>query len=217
MLRIARAGGSSLQSVASLAALARTTALTIGVAAPFARAFAAPPFRRPSGGGGSTQQRPSNQQPRKGTPERITRPTANGGIRHDPIRVIDKAGNHVGIVPLREGLAMAKAAGADLIVITDTAVPPVCRIMSLREHLSDLQQAAVDRRRAQRRAEPKEIRLTARTDGEASGVGEGFCCCCCTRRVPSSLPPFSLQLTTWESRRPRSSTSSRTGAPSPSP
>lgn len=71
----------------------------------------------------------------------------------------------MGVVPLAEALALAKAANADLILAVADAEPPVCRIKSIKEHMSDLEQAVLDKKRAQKRSEPKGVRLTARTDG----------------------------------------------------
>ena len=53
----------------------------------------------------------------------------NERIRVREIRVIDDTGQQLGIMPPPQALAIAKQKGLDLVEISPTAVPPVCRIM----------------------------------------------------------------------------------------
>src|SRR5262249_5312845 len=53
----------------------------------------------------------------------------NERIRVPQVRVIGDDGSQVGVVPVREALAMAQAKGLDLVEVSPTARPPVCRIM----------------------------------------------------------------------------------------
>ncbi|MBU6321098.1 MAG: translation initiation factor IF-3 [Patescibacteria group bacterium] len=52
----------------------------------------------------------------------------NQEISARELRVIGAGGENLGVMPLREALERAKAAGMDLIEITAQAVPPVARI-----------------------------------------------------------------------------------------
>ena len=45
------------------------------------------------------------------------------------VRLIDDAGEQVGIINTREALSMAQERGLDLVEVSPTARPPVCRIM----------------------------------------------------------------------------------------
>jgi translation initiation factor IF-3 len=45
------------------------------------------------------------------------------------VRLIDDAGEQVGIITTREALTMAQERGLDLVEVSPTARPPVCRIM----------------------------------------------------------------------------------------
>ena len=56
-------------------------------------------------------------------------PRLNERIRIPEIRVIGPDGSQVGIMQTREALQMAKKAGLDLVEISPTARPPVCRIL----------------------------------------------------------------------------------------
>ncbi|MCL4191468.1 MAG: translation initiation factor IF-3 [Thermoguttaceae bacterium] len=53
----------------------------------------------------------------------------NEQIRITPVRVIGADGQQLGILPVDEALAAARAAGMDLVEVAPDARPPVCRIM----------------------------------------------------------------------------------------
>ena len=53
----------------------------------------------------------------------------NERIRVREIRVIDDTGQQLGIMPPPQALTIARQKGLDLVEISPTAVPPVCRIM----------------------------------------------------------------------------------------
>jgi translation initiation factor IF-3 len=44
------------------------------------------------------------------------------------VRVIDDEARQLGVMPTEDALAMARGKGLDLIEVSPTAVPPVCRI-----------------------------------------------------------------------------------------
>lgn len=53
----------------------------------------------------------------------------NEQIRTSPVRVISAEGKQLGIMPIDEALAAARAAGLDLVEVAPNDRPPVCRIM----------------------------------------------------------------------------------------
>ena len=53
----------------------------------------------------------------------------NREIRGDKVRVIDANGEQVGILTVREALLLAERQGLDLVEISPTSAPPVCRVM----------------------------------------------------------------------------------------
>jgi translation initiation factor IF-3 len=53
----------------------------------------------------------------------------NERIRAREVRVIDDEGKQIGILPPFEALKMARSKNLDLVEISPTAQPPVCRIM----------------------------------------------------------------------------------------
>ena len=53
----------------------------------------------------------------------------NRAIRAREVRVTDDEGTLLGILSLADAMAAAEARGLDLVEVSPTAVPPVCRIM----------------------------------------------------------------------------------------
>lgn len=82
------------------------------------------------------------------------------------MRLLDAEGEQVGIVSIAEALRMAEAAELDLVEISPTADPPVCRVMDygkFRFELSKKQHAA---KKKQKQIQVKEIKFRP-------GTGEG--------------------------------------------
>ena len=52
----------------------------------------------------------------------------NEQIRDKEVRVIGEEGEQLGVMSIKEAMALAEEAGVDLIKIAPTAKPPVCRI-----------------------------------------------------------------------------------------
>ena len=59
----------------------------------------------------------------------------NDRIRITPVRVINQHQDQLGVIPTRDALAMAREAGLDLVEVSPTETPPVCRIMDYGKHL----------------------------------------------------------------------------------
>ena len=54
----------------------------------------------------------------------------NGQIREREVRVLDEDGAQLGIMSGRDALAKAEEKNLDLVLISPTAKPPVCKIMN---------------------------------------------------------------------------------------
>ncbi|PKK83302.1 MAG: translation initiation factor IF-3 [candidate division Zixibacteria bacterium HGW-Zixibacteria-1] len=61
--------------------------------------------------------------------KKTDRVRVNERITSTPIRVIDQNGEQIGILPVNEALARARAVNLDLVEIAPNGQPPVCRIM----------------------------------------------------------------------------------------
>src|SRR5262249_44555688 len=97
-------------------------------------------------------------------PRRDDRVRINERIRVREIRVIDDTGQQLGIMPPPQALAIAKQKGLDLVEISPTAVPPVCRIMDFGKYQYQEQQRAVEVRRPEKVIEVKEIKFRPKVD-----------------------------------------------------
>ncbi len=90
----------------------------------------------------------------------------NRQIRAKEVRLIDETGKQVGIVPIREALAIAEEKGLDLVEIAPQANPPVCRIMDYGKFKYELKKKEREARKKQRehQIEVKDIRMKVRID-----------------------------------------------------
>ncbi|MCL4827896.1 MAG: translation initiation factor IF-3 [Caldilinea sp.] len=88
----------------------------------------------------------------------------NSEIRAPRVRVIDKTGEQLGILPTREALALATERELDLVEVAPNADPPVCRLMDYGKYLYEKQKRERESRKAQKQIEVKELRLRPKTD-----------------------------------------------------
>jgi translation initiation factor IF-3 len=83
----------------------------------------------------------------------------NERIRVPQVRLIDTTGEQIGIVPTREALRMALEKGYDLVEISPTAKPPVCKIMDYGKYKYELNKKAKSAKKKQHIIQMKEMRL----------------------------------------------------------
>ncbi len=76
--------------------------------------------------------------------------------------MIDPSGKHLGIVSIQDALRMAESLELDLVEVSPTAEPPVCRVMDYGKFLYDKAKKERKSRQASR-TEVKEIRLRPKT------------------------------------------------------
>jgi translation initiation factor IF-3 len=90
----------------------------------------------------------------------------NGGIRVPSVRLIDDANAQVGIVPTDDALARAREAGLDLVEVSPTSDPPVCRIMDYGKWLYQQKRKVREahKKHTQHATTLKEIRLRPEID-----------------------------------------------------
>jgi translation initiation factor IF-3 len=80
------------------------------------------------------------------------------------VRVIDDTGQQLGIMPPPQALAIARQKGLDLVEISPTAVPPVCRIMDFGKYQYQEQKRSREAKKHQRVIEVKEIKFRPKVD-----------------------------------------------------
>ena len=88
----------------------------------------------------------------------------NERIRVREIRVIDETGQQLGIMAPPQALSIAREKGLDLVEISPTAVPPVCRIMDYGRYQYQEQKRAREAKKNQRIIEVKEIKFRPKVD-----------------------------------------------------
>ncbi len=88
----------------------------------------------------------------------------NERIRVPQVRLIGDDGSQVGVVPVREALAMAQAKGLDLVEVSPTARPPVCRIMDFGKFKYEQSRKARKAKKKQHVTHLKEIKMRPKID-----------------------------------------------------
>jgi len=78
--------------------------------------------------------------------------------------VIDDDGQQLGIMAPPQAVAIARTKGLDLVEISPTAVPPVCRIMDFGKYQYEQQKRARAAKKHQRVIEVKEIKFRPKVD-----------------------------------------------------
>jgi translation initiation factor IF-3 len=85
-------------------------------------------------------------------------PRINDRIRAREVRLVSAEGEQVGIKPLPEALAIARAADLDLVEVAPQASPPVCRIMDYGKFKYEAAQRAKESRRKTTQISIKEMK-----------------------------------------------------------
>ena len=80
------------------------------------------------------------------------------------MRLIGATGEQLGIVSAREALRIAEEAELDLVKISPTANPPVCKIMNYGKYVFELAKKAKEAKKNQKVTEIKEIWLSMTID-----------------------------------------------------
>jgi translation initiation factor IF-3 len=88
----------------------------------------------------------------------------NDRIRAREIRVIDDEGNQIGILPPFEALKMAREKNLDLVEISPTAQPPVCRIMDYGKFLYQQEKKEREAKKHQKQIVVKEVKFRINVD-----------------------------------------------------
>ncbi|HKE44608.1 MAG TPA: translation initiation factor IF-3 [Steroidobacteraceae bacterium] len=95
------------------------------------------------------------------TAKRVRR---NEEISAPSVRVIDADGGQAGVMTRNEALQMATAAELDLVEVSPTAEPPVCRIMDFGKYLFEQNKKAHSARRKQKTIHIKEVKFRPGTE-----------------------------------------------------
>jgi translation initiation factor IF-3 len=88
----------------------------------------------------------------------------NERIRAREIRVIDDEGKQIGVLPPFEALKMARERNLDLVEISPTANPPVCRIMDYGKYLYQQEKKEREAKKHQKTITVKEVKFRINVD-----------------------------------------------------
>ena len=91
-------------------------------------------------------------------------PRINDEIRVPRVLLIDQNGEKQGIMPTSSALEAAEEAGLDLVEVSPTADPPVCKILDYGKYKFQEQKKKNEARKRQKLVEVKEIKLRPNID-----------------------------------------------------
>ncbi|WP_036481772.1 translation initiation factor IF-3 [Myxosarcina sp. GI1] len=83
----------------------------------------------------------------------------NERIRFPKIRVIDSEGEQLGIITPKEALTVAREKNLDLVLVSETADPPVCKIMDYGKYKYEQDKKQKEAKKKQHNADIKEVKM----------------------------------------------------------
>ena len=83
----------------------------------------------------------------------------NNMIRVPEVRCIDEDGEQLGVIPTRKALTLAHEAGLDLVEISATSKPPVCRIMDHGKFKYEQEKKKKEQKKKQVQTKLKEVKF----------------------------------------------------------
>jgi translation initiation factor IF-3 len=87
----------------------------------------------------------------------------NERIRAREVRVIDDAGNQLGVMTLFDAMKAAREAGLDVVEISPNAVPPVCKLVDYGKFLYEQNKKAHEAKKHQKSSHIKEVKFRPST------------------------------------------------------
>ncbi|MFM5893055.1 MAG: translation initiation factor IF-3 [Novosphingobium sp.] len=91
-------------------------------------------------------------------------PRYNAMITSDKVRVIDEAGENIGVMYTKEAIEQANSVGLDLVEVSPNADPPVCKFLDVGKFRYEAQKKANLARKSQKTQEIKEIKMRPNID-----------------------------------------------------
>lgn len=83
----------------------------------------------------------------------------NREIRAPKVRVISQTGEQIGVLSIHEALTRAEQEGLDLVEISASSTPPVCKIINYGKFRYDQTKREKESKKAQHQVKVKEIKL----------------------------------------------------------
>ena len=89
-------------------------------------------------------------------------PVINDRIRFPTVRVIGSDGSQLGIMSSREAMQLADEKQLDLVLVSDKADPPVCKIVDYGKHKFEQEKKAKEAKKKQHNVDVKEVRCATK-------------------------------------------------------
>ena len=91
-------------------------------------------------------------------------PKINQNVRFPEVRVIDSNGDQLGVMDTRDANRLADERELDLVLVSETAKPPVCRIMDYGKYKFEQEKKARAMKKKQHNADLKEVKMRYKID-----------------------------------------------------
>ena len=91
-------------------------------------------------------------------------PNINERISYSELRVVDSDGTQLGVISREEALEVAKERELDLVLVSEKATPPVCRIMNYGKFKFEQEKKAKEAKKKSHQTEVKEVKMRYKID-----------------------------------------------------
>jgi len=91
-------------------------------------------------------------------------PNINERIKYADLRVVDSDGTQLGVISREEALEVAQERELDLVLVSEKASPPVCRIMNYGKFKFEQEKKAKEAKKKSHQTEVKEVKMRYKID-----------------------------------------------------
>ena len=91
-------------------------------------------------------------------------PNINERIKYPELRVVDSDGKQLGVIDRLKALEIAAKRELDLVLVSEKANPPVCRIMDYGKYKFEQEKKAKEARKKSHQTEVKEVKMRYKID-----------------------------------------------------
>ena len=91
-------------------------------------------------------------------------PNINERIKYPQLRVVDSDGKQLGVIDRLKALEIASQRELDLVLVSEKAKPPVCRIMDYGKYKFEQEKKAKEARKKSHQTEVKEVKMRYKID-----------------------------------------------------
>ena len=91
-------------------------------------------------------------------------PNINERIKYQKLRVVDADGAQLGVIDREEALEVAQERELDLVLVSEKANPPVCRIMNYGKFKFEQEKKAKEAKKKSHQTEVKEVKMRYKID-----------------------------------------------------